>query len=79
MNKIWLYGFGLPVVFGSFFVMVYLFLNAYLNPLKMHGIKINSFGEANIELVLLLVSVPVAIFLLYDIAKTTVSQLEKKT
>lgn len=79
MRKIWLYIFGIPMVFNSFFLMLYLFLRAYLHPLKMHGIKIDVIGEANIELILLLVSVPIVIFLFYDIAKNVIPQLEKKT
>ena len=78
MNKKWLYGLGMPVVFGSYFLTLYLFIQAYLNPLKMHGIKIDLFGEANVELIFLLVSVPIVVFLFCDMAKNVVPNMEKK-
>jgi len=79
MNKKWLYGLGMPVVFGSYFVTLYLFIQAYLNPLKMHGIKIDLFGEANVELIFLLISLPVVVYIFFDMAKNYVPNIGEKT
>lgn len=66
----WMYLFGVPILLGNFIVMSYLFLNAYFNPLKMHGIKINVLGEADIEFIMVLISIPIVIYLFVDFCKT---------
>jgi len=79
MNKKILYTIGLPYVFGSYFLTLYLFIQAYLDPLKMHGIKIDFFGEANIELIFLLISLPVVVYIFFDMAKNYVPNIGEKT
>ena len=61
-----MYLIGIPILLGNFFVTSYLILRAYLDPLKMHGIKINVFGEADVEFIFVLVSIPIAVYLLVD-------------
>jgi len=45
---------GLTMLLGSFFVMLSIFLTAYLSPTKTAFIHVNLFNEAPIELALLL-------------------------
>jgi len=71
----WMYLIGIPIILGNFFVMSYLFLKAYFHPLKMHNIKINVFGEANAEFILVIVSIPIVIYLLVDFLSNLIPKI----
>ena len=52
------------IMFSSYIILLYTFLSAYLSPIKTVVVDINSVGEANIELVFLLISIPCVIYYL---------------
>lgn len=57
--------FGTFISYGLGFYTIYLFLKAYSTPQKALVFKINHFGEANIELVLMGIC---AVAMLYSLA-----------
>ena len=50
--------FDYATLLGSYLVLMYVFMMAYFNQDKIIGIRINHYGEANIELIMLLISIP---------------------
>lgn len=46
---------------SSYVVLLYLFFTAYIHPSKTFTIAINTYGEANIELIMYIFSIPFVI------------------
>jgi hypothetical protein len=60
---------GEIVVFAAYLCMVFTFLIAYLHPSRAALVAVNGFNEANLELLLILLSLPAAArFLISSIA-----------
>jgi hypothetical protein len=70
MNKKLLRVAGLIYLITSYIVMFYLFINAFRDPRKGTIVLINEFGEANIELVVLIIGAFFVIWFVYDFFKT---------
>ncbi len=56
---------GLVTLIYIYIVMILTFIRAYLHPSKSILISINKLGEANIDLFVLLVTLPCVIFYIY--------------
>jgi drug/metabolite transporter (DMT)-like permease len=57
MNKeerYWIKLIGMGFLFGSFLTLLYCFIVAYINPSKTTLVDINSIGEANFEMFVLI-------------------------
>ena len=52
------------VLMASYFIMLYTFFTAYFNPNKTVLVHINNIGEANIEFLFLLLTIPCIIYYL---------------
>ena len=50
--------FGFAALLGSYLVLMYIFFQAYIHPDMIVGLRINRYGEANIELIMYLISIP---------------------
>jgi len=55
---------SIVIMIGSYLILLATFLSAYLSPIKTVIVHINNIGEANIELVFLLASVPCVLYYL---------------
>lgn len=53
------------VLFTSYFTMLYIFLGAYLAPAKYSVVPVNLFGEADVELLLILITAPAVLWYMY--------------
>jgi len=63
---------GIIILTSTYIACLYAFLNAYFSQSKSTIITINSYGEANIELILILVTLPVVCLYLYNQIKETI-------
>ncbi|MFH2111188.1 MAG: hypothetical protein ABIJ47_08025 [Candidatus Bathyarchaeota archaeon] len=57
---------GEIAVFAAYLCMVFTFLVAYLHPTRSALVAVNGFNEANLELLLILVSLPAAAQFLFS-------------
>ena len=57
---------GELAVFAAYLCMVFTFMVAYLDPSKVALVAVNGFNEANLELLLILVSLPAVARFLYS-------------
>lgn len=53
---------------ASYFILLYTFLSAYLSPIKKVVVDVNGMGEANIELVFLLATIPCVAYYLKNLS-----------
>lgn len=60
---------ALSFLFASYILELITFGSAYQNSNKKVIVSINKYGEANFELILLFISVPVAVFSFYPLIK----------
>lgn len=56
--KVFAYYFGVGVPIGMYAVMLYTFMKAWLHPAKAVLVTVDSFGEGDIEFVVLMLTVP---------------------
>ena len=52
------------ILFASYLILLYTFISAYLSPVKTVIVHVNGIGEANIEFVFLLASIPCVMYYL---------------
>jgi len=52
------------ILFSSYLIILYTFFSAYLSPIKTVIVDINGIGEANVEFVFLLASIPCVMYYL---------------
>jgi len=52
------------ILFSSYLILLYTFFSAYLSPIKTVIVDVNGIGEANIEFVFLLASIPCVMYYL---------------
>lgn len=62
--------FGFMVTFCCTAGLYMVFFAAYLNPQKATLVTINSFGEAHIELAMLLLAIPCICYLFYHVRRS---------
>ena len=62
---------GITILSATYLACLYAFLNAYFSSSKSTLVTINSYNEANIELILLLVTFPIVCKYLYSQVKET--------
>ena len=58
--------FGYAVLLGSYLLLMSLFMLAYFNQDKILGLRINTYGEANLEFIMFLVSIPAVFYYLRE-------------
>jgi len=52
------------ILFSSYLILLFTFFSAYLSPIKTVIVDINGIGEANLEFVFLLASIPCVMYYL---------------
>ncbi|RLE37443.1 hypothetical protein DRJ17_06595 [Candidatus Woesearchaeota archaeon] len=57
---------GYASLFGGYICFIYIFLSAYLNPMKIVLVDINHFGEATLEMYLIVICIPFVISLFVE-------------
>ncbi|MBW2981955.1 hypothetical protein KY343_03690 [Candidatus Woesearchaeota archaeon] len=65
-----LYLIGISVLFAIYIFFIFLFITAYYHPTKSTIVQINKWGEAKLELIVLVTTIPLVlktIFLTYKI------------
>ena len=60
---------GLGTVLAVYIRLLWTFLLAYFHPTKQVLISSNTYGEANIEAIMLLVTLPCVIYFIYEVWK----------
>jgi len=53
---------GLVIIFSTYILMISTFFNAYMHEDKETIVAINDYGEANIELIIILITIPICIY-----------------
>ena len=56
------------ILVASYFILLYTFISAYLSPIKTVTVNINQLGEAKIELIFLLVTIPCIAYYLKNLS-----------
>lgn len=54
--------FGYACLLGSYLVLMSIFMLAYFNQDKILGLRINMYGEAHLEFIMFLISIPSVIY-----------------
>lgn len=56
---------GFAVIISSYVSFIYAFLSAYFSPAKVTNVHINNFGEADVEFILFILTIPLVCYYTY--------------
>ena len=64
--KLYMYALGIIALLWNLLFVTRIFLMAYLNPSNRYAMNINSYGEATVEIILILILLPFGLYVVYD-------------